>query len=245
MRAPVRLSLVLSCVALAACSGTSNTSSTDDAGADTGPDIEIVDSPAAGFGDVVVTWTVNGMPPAAGCAAAGAANVRLQVFFGRPETLPCTQGTFTATRVSATTLNVGADLLRADGSTIYAYNVETTVVANQSNNVVVPFEPQGSLRVRWTINGQPAATECANVGGVDVRLSGRRITNPPVRSCRTGQTTVTGLQPGEYSIEAMLTKMQSATTVTGLNTQRGTATVLSGQVVDLDVDFAAPVLRDQ
>lgn len=216
-----------------------------DAGVGGGPDIVVIDSPVAGFGNVVVTWTVNGMPPATGCAAAGAANVRLQVFFGRPETVPCTQGRFEAQNVSASTLNIGADLLRADGTAIYQYNLETTVQGGQTANVNVPFEPPGNLRVTWTVNGLPPAQECTNVGGFDVRLQGRRLmapSRPP--TCRSGAYTFQNVQPGDWTVEGTLTVLASATTVRGVSTRMGSASVPSGGQGEVELAFEAPQ-RDQ
>lgn len=235
--------------ALAACSASSGPGMVPvDAGDPTDlAGMKVVDTGiVAGFGTVAVTWTVNGMPPEMGCAAAGAANVRLQVFFGRPEMVPCTQGRFEATRVTAAQLNIGADLLRADGSVIYAYNIEATVNANQVNNVNVPFEPPGNLRVRWTINGNPASTECAAVAGFDVRLEGRRLTTPTrAPSCRTGQYTFQGVQPGDYNVSGALTRLISATMLTRIGMASGSASVTSGQTADLDLEFSAEPPRDQ
>lgn len=247
MRPLALLSTALCCSAVLSCSTPPATNNTVDAGEQ--PDIVEAGAPeviTAGFGNVLVTWTVNGMPPETGCAAAGAANVRLQVYFGRPETVPCTQGRFEARQVSATVLNVGADLLRADGSAIYAYNIETTVQANQTNNVTVPFEPTGSLRVRWTVNGQPASAECANVGGYDVRLEGRRLTAPArPPTCRAGQYTFSGLQPGEWAVSADLTRLRTPTMLARLTSANGSATVPSGGTGEVALDFTAEPLRDQ
>lgn len=246
MRPLARLSFVL-CAALAACSS-SNTGGGGpiDAGDDGGDqDIVVVDETLTGYGTVIVSWTVNGMPPATGCAAAGAANVRLQVFFGRPETVPCTQGRYEARMVSASALNVSADLLRADGSSIYQYNIEANVRGNQTTEVTVPFEPPGNLRVTWTVNGLPASTECANVGGVDVRFQGRRLVAPArPPTCRAGVYTFQNLQPGEWTVEGTLTVLASPTTVRGVNTQSGTATVPSGGAGEIELGFEAPQ-RDQ
>lgn len=236
----------LFCAALTACSSSSPSTGPTDAEVDAGDqDIVVVDESLTGYGTVVVTWTVNGMPPATGCAAAGAENVRLQVFFGRPETVPCTQGRYEARMVSASALNVSADLLRADGTPIYQYNIEANVRGNQTTDVVVPFEPPGNLRVRWTVNGMPASTECANVGGVDVRFQGRRLiapARPP--ACRNGTYTFQNLQPGDWTVEGTLTVLASPTTVRGVSTQMGTATVPSGGTGEIEMAFEAPQ-RDQ
>lgn len=248
MRPDPRVCLAL-VAALAACSasGTGGGGPTDAGEASDIVDVAPVDTAAiAGFGTVAVTWTVNGMPPETGCAAAGAANVRLQVFFGRPEMVPCTQGRFEATRVSAAQLNIGADLLRADGTVIYAYNIETTVAANQVNDVNVPFEPPGNLRVRWSINGNPPSTECGVVNGYDVRLEGRRLmapARPP--TCRAGQYTFAGVQPGEYSVSGALTRPVSMTNLTRIAMASGSATVASGETAELTLEFAAEPPRDQ
>lgn len=246
MRHLARLSFVL-CAALAACSASNNGGGAPiDAGVDAGEqDIVVVDETLTGYGTVVVTWTVNGMPPATGCAAAGAESVRLQVFFGRPETVPCTQGRYEAQMVSASALNVSADLLRADGTAIYQYNMEANVRGNQTTDVVVPFEPPGNLRVNWTVNGLPPSTECAAVGGVDVRFQGRRLmapARPP--SCGSGAYVFRNLQPGEWTVEGTLTVLASPTTVRGVNSQSGTATVPSGGTGEIELGFEAPQ-RDQ
>lgn len=236
----------LSVLFVSACSSSPTSTPMDDAGAAADvQDIVMVDETLSGFGNVVVTWTVNGMPPAMGCAAAGAQSVRLQVFFGRPETVPCTQGRFEARMVSASVLNVGADLLRADGSVIYQYNIESTVRGNQTTEVNVPFEPPGSLRVTWTVNGLPPSQECANVGGYDVRLQGRRLVapmRPP--TCRAGVYTFSNVQPGDWEVEGTLTVLASPTTVRGVSTQRGSASVPSGGAGEVELAFEAPQ-RDQ
>ncbi len=237
---------LLSGLAVSACSSSSPTPSPTDASvaADV-QDIAVVDESLTGFGSVVVTWTVNGMPPETGCAAAGAQNVRLQVFFGRPEMVPCTQGRFEAQNVSASTLNIGADLLRADGTAIYQYNFETTVRGGQAANVNVPFEPPGSLRVTWTVNGLPASQECNNVGGYDVRLQGRRLTAPTrPPTCRAGAYTFQNVQPGDWTVEGTLTVLATSTTVRGINTQMGSAMVPSGGAGEVELAFEAPQ-RDQ
>lgn len=236
---------LLSGLVVASCSSSSPPPPTDASVAADLQDIAVVDESLTGFGSVVVTWTVNGMPPATGCAAAGAQNVRLQVFFGRPETVPCTQGRFEAQNVSASTLNIGADLLRADGTAIYQYNLETTVRGGQTANVNVPFEPPGSLRVSWTVNGLPASQECANVGGFDVRLQGRRLTAPTrPPTCRAGVYTFQNIQPGDWSVEGTLTVLATSTTVRGINTQMGSASVPSGGAGEIELAFEAPQ-RDQ
>lgn len=236
---------LLSGLAVSACSSSSTPPPTDASVAADVQDIAVVDESLTGFGSVLVTWTVNGMPPETGCAAAGAQNVRLQVFFGRPETVPCTQGRFEAQNVSASTLNIGADLLRADGTAIYQYNLETTVRGGQTANVNVPFEPPGSLRVTWTVNGLPAAQECSAVGGYDVRLQGRRLTAPTrPPTCRAGVYTFQNIQPGDWSVEGTLTVLATATTVRGVSTQMGSAMVPSGGAGEVELAFEAPQ-RDQ
>lgn len=237
---------LLSGLAVTACSSSPSTPPPTDASVgDDVQDIAVVDESLTGFGSVLVTWTVNGMPPETGCAAAGAQNVRLQVFFGRAETVPCTQGRFEAQNVSASTLNVGADLLRADGTAIYQYNLETTVRGGQTANVNVPFEPPGSLRVSWTVNGLPASQECTNVGGYDVRLQGRRLTAPTrPPTCRAGVYTFQNIQPGDWSVEGTLTVLTSPTSVRGINTQMGSASVPSGGAGEVELAFEAPQ-RDQ
>jgi hypothetical protein len=236
---------LLSGLSVSACSSSSTPPPTDASVAADVQDIAVVDESLTGFGSVLVTWTVNGMPPETGCAAAGAQNVRLQVFFGRPEMVPCTQGRFEAQNVSASTLNIGADLLRADGTAIYQYNLETTVRGGQTANVNVPFEPPGSLRVTWTVNGLPAAQECNNVGGFDVRLQGRRLTAPTrPPTCRAGAYTFQNIQPGDWSVEGTLTVLATSTTVRGINTQMGSAMVPSGGAGEVELAFEAPQ-RDQ
>ena len=236
---------LLSGLAVTACSSTPAPTPPDASVGTDVQDIAVVDESLSGFGSVLVTWTVNGMPPETGCAAAGAQNVRLQVFFGRPEMVPCTQGRFEAQNVSASTLNIGADLLRADGTAIYQYNLETTVRGGQTANVNVPFEPPGSLRVTWTVNGLPAAQECNNVGGYDVRLQGRRLTAPTrPPTCRAGVYTFQNIQPGDWSVEGTLTVLATSTTVRGINTQMGSAMVPSGGAGEVELAFEAPQ-RDQ
>lgn len=222
-----------------------------DAGSDAGADVE--DIPVfIGPGTLNVTWTINGMPAAEACAAAGAERVELQLSFGGSMTFPCTQGSFMESSVPAGNYNVGANLLRADGTAIYRYAVETTVTSGGTTNAPVDFSPPGRLVVRWTVNGEAAAPTCAtttaSVVQVEVRLLGSRQAN-----CRTGSATynapargtgvpaplMDGVQPGRYAVTGRILRvMNNMGSV--IQTQMAEAEVPSGDVGEVVLPFEAP-----
>ncbi|MEZ4406588.1 MAG: hypothetical protein R3A52_08945 [Polyangiales bacterium] len=191
-----------------------------------------------GPGNLVVTWTVNGMPAADACAMADGANVALQLSFGGQTTLPCTAGRHEAMNLPAGTYNIGADLLRADNSPVYQYNVEANVVSDQTTTVNVDFVPPGRLRVRWTINGNsPNASDgCAAVGGYGVQLRARRQADRTV-ACGAGTANYTSLQPGDYEVEGVLFNQMVAHPG-----PHQTGAVPSGAIGELLFEFTAPEL---
>ncbi len=208
-----------------------------------------VDAPDAGDvpafigpGNLTVTWTINGMPPADACAGVDGANVALQLSFGGQTTLPCAAGRHEAMNLPAGNYNIGADLLRADNSPVYQYNVEATVVSDQTTTVNIDFVPPGRLRVRWTINGNaPGATDgCAAVGGAGVRLRARRQPDRTV-SCTTSAVNYTSLQPGDYPVEAVLFNAMGR----GIQTLNSVGTVPSGDIGELVFEFTARELMMQ
>ena len=83
--------------------GCSSNNATPDAATKVDAEVDVLDEPKdlAGQGSVHVTWTVNGMPPAQGCAMMNAETVNLQVFIGMPVDVPCTEGSYTATEIPA------------------------------------------------------------------------------------------------------------------------------------------------
>lgn len=221
-----------------------------DAGADAGDDIPLFVGP----GSLNVTWTINGMSAAKACAAAGADRVELQLSFGGSMSFPCAQGSFMEPSVPAGNYNIGANLLRADGTAIYRYAVEASVTSNNTTNATVDFSPPGRLTVRWTINGEAPATTCAtttaSVVQAEVRLLGSRQA-----SCSSGRVTFTaptrgtgipapemeGVQPGRYAVVGRVIRVVngSGTVIQTLNAE---AEVPSGDIGEVTLPFEAPPL---
>jgi hypothetical protein len=243
-----RVLLTALCLAGAlGCSSNAPTTSTDagfkDAGEDAG-DVPLFLGP----GNLSVTWTINGNPPETECAAAGAAFVDIQASFGAATRLPCTQGTYTEMNLPANQLNVGARLLRADGSPIYEYVIPTTIVSDQTTNASINFEPPGTLRVSWTVNGNPPASECATTTATRVIVRAERLDGFSA-TCSTGRVTftrlpgaaLTGLQPGTYAVTG---EIQSGSGSNARTIQRLTAegVVPSGGVGTAVLAFEAPPL---
>ncbi len=224
-----------------------------DAGVDAGTDAG--DIPLfVGPGSLNVTWTINGMSPAAACAAVGADRVELQLSFGGSMTFPCTKGSFMEPSVPAGNYNIGANLLRANGTAIYRYAVEASVTSDTTTNAVVDFSPPGRLSVRWTVNGEVARPTCptttASVVQVDVRLLGSRqanctsgvITfNGPTRGTGIPAPEMEGVQPGRYAVVGRIYRVMNGNG-TVLQTLNAEAEVTAGEVGEVTLPFEAPPL---
>lgn len=242
------LKLLGSALGLAGALGCSSNASTPqveagvvDAGDDAG-DVPLFVGP----GNLNVTWTINGNPPATECAVVGAAFVDIQATFGAATRLPCTQGMFAKAMLPANRLNVGARLLRADGSPIYEYVIPTTIVTDQTTNATINFEPPGTLRVRWTVNGNPASSECAattaarvvvraeGLDGFQAACSAGRVT-----FTRVPGATLTGIQPGRYSVTGEIMSVMGSTTRV-IQRLTAEADVPSGAAGEVVLPFEAP-----
>jgi hypothetical protein len=201
-----------------------------------------------GTGNLSVSWTINGNPPATECVVANAAFVEIQASFGAATRLPCVQGTFSKMMLGANRLNVGARLLRADGSPIYEYVIPTTIVADQNNVAAINFEPPGSLRVRWTVNGLSPAAECPNTTAntVVIRAEGLDGFQAPCMAGRITFTRVpsarlTGIQPGHYAVTGEIRSGSGSNSRT-IQMLMGEGDVPSGGVGEIVLGFAAPPL---
>ncbi len=196
----------LSLVGALGCSSNGSSNPSDAGETDVGKDAG--DVPLfVGPGNLNVTWTINGNSPATECAVVGAAFVDIQATFGAAMRLPCTQGTYAKAMLPANRLNVGARLLRANGTPIYEYVIPTTIVSDQTTEAAINFEPPGRLTVRWTVNGNPPGSECATTTATRVVVRVERLDGFQA-SCSAGTipftrvpgATLTGLQPGHYAV---------------------------------------------
>lgn len=253
MEATGPVKALLSALSLAGALGCTSSSPVDAGGSDAGGtdagEADAGDVPLfVGPGDLNVTWTLNGRPPATECAAAEAAFVEIQATFGAATRLPCTQGMFSVMMLPANRLNVGARLLRADGSPIYEYVIPTTIVSDQTVDATINFEPPGSFRVRWTVNGNAPGAECPTTTASDVvvRVEGFDGLRAP---CGLGRISYTrlpgarleGVQPGRYPLTGQI---RSGTGGNARVLQELTAEVevRSGAVSEVVLAFEAPPL---
>lgn len=239
-----------------AASGCSSNNNTADAAPveDAGEDVLDEPKDLAGQGTVHVTWTVNGMPAADGCAAMSAQSVGLQVYIGSPVDVPCTDGTYTATDIPASQLTVSAKLKGAGGSTILDYGETIQVRPRQTTDVNIDFSPTGSLRVRWTINGMAASAECARVNGFAVVLTGQRNHGRSLSTssmvcapgstncgytCRAGSYNFGAVQPGTYNVEGRLF-VGTQSMNRSVSSAMGTAEITPGNAGEVVLDLTAP-----
>lgn len=246
IRSRLLLGTVLFLTGAFGCSSNGTTSSGDAGVPDVGEDAG--DVPLfVGPGNLNVTWTINGNPPATECAVVGAAFVDIQATFGAATRLPCTQGTFAKAMLPANQLNVGARLLRADGSPIYEYVIPTTIVTDQTTNATINFEPPGRLTVRWTVNGNPPAAECATTTATRVVVRVERLDGFQA-ACSAGAipftrlpgATLSGLQPGTYNVTGEIISVSGSTSRV-LQTLRDEAVVPSGGAGSVTLPFEAPL----
>ncbi len=194
-----------------------------------------------GPGSVLVTWTINGMPPAAGCAAVGASSVQLQVLFGNPETVPCTDGMAMESNLPAGTYNITGALLDATGTVLMRYTSPTTVQSGQMVDTVLAFGPSGALEVHWTLGGMTATTDVCSasmVAGVQLDVGiGNPITvnvaGPDNWTCSAGSHTYAGLQPGPLTVAATVIDAMHGLGRSG----SGTGMVSAGSTAVVTVDL--------
>ena len=236
----------LSLVGALGCSSNAPSNSSDAGATDVGKDAG--DVPLfVGPGNLHVTWTINGNPPETECAVVGAAFVDIQATFGAAMRLPCTQGMYAKAMLPANLLNVGARLLRADGTPIYEYVIPTTIVTDQTAEATINFEPPGRLTVRWTVNGNPPSSECATTTATRVVVRVERLDGYQA-SCSAGSipftrvpgASLTGLQPGHYAVTGELVSVSGSTSRV-IQTLMADGEVPSGAAGIVVLPFEAPL----
>lgn len=205
-----------------------------EAGVDAAPDVK--PDVFVGTGNLVLAWTVRGMPPATGCAAAGATSVRFPanfIQFMQDTTVPCTQGEMRLNDTLASLAAITAELIDANGTVIHNYVAEATVMAGQTAMVPVRFEPPGSLRVRWTLNGQSPGPMCeaAMLMGVSVEVRPVR-TNMGI-GCAGPSTVFRNLQVGSARVVGTLVNRAGRQVAMAT----GEADIVSATVAELTLDF--------
>lgn len=210
-----------------------------------------VDAPEAppedtfiGNGNLVLAWTVRGMPPAMGCAAADAVSVRFPanfIQFMQDTTVPCTQGEYRIDNTLASLAAINAELLDSGGNVIHRYTAEAAVMAGQTTNTAIRFEPPGRLQVNWTINGESPATTCSMVDAMGVVVEAQFVQGNQSRRCPGSSVTFPSVQVGPVRVTGTLVfnGRQTARRVTAM------ADVPSGATGTVDLAFEAPVVMMQ
>lgn len=231
------LRLAVALAFAAGCSGPTNTTIPYDAAVDVKPDVP--EDVFIGTGNLRLTWTVLGMPAAAGCAAAGGVSVRFPanfVQFAQDTTVPCTRGELVIMDTAATLAAITAELLNANGEVIRTFIAEVNVRPGMTNAAAIRFEPPGRLQVRWTINGMPARTECGMVNGSQVQFFIQR-SRPFAAPCNAGTVVIPNVQVGPISLESVLAfNMGDRRSWPRVN---GMAEINSEQTTTTEVDFEA------
>jgi hypothetical protein len=192
-----------------------------------------------GTGNLVLAWTVRGMPAATGCAVAGGVRVRFPanfVQFPQDTTVPCEQGELRIENTGATLAAISAELLDASGNVIHSFVTEANVRAGQTSTANIRFEPAGRLLIRWTINGMPAAMQCATVNAAQAQFRVQRSA-PTARTCTAGSVTVSNVQVGPVNITGELVFNNGDRRP--WPTIKTTGDVVSGEVSPVEVDFTA------
>ncbi len=192
-----------------------------------------------GTGNLVLAWTVRGMPAATGCAAAGGVSVRFPanfVQFPQDTTVPCEQGELRIKNTGATLAAISAELLDASGNVIHSFVTDANVVAGQTSTANIRFEPAGRLLIRWRINERSPSSECAATSAVQAQFRVQR-SPPTARACTGGSVTVNNVQVGPVNIvgELVINAMPARPWPT-INTM---ADVVSGEITTVDVNFEA------
>lgn len=227
---------VLSVVSLALALGCSASSSPPpaEAGVDAEPDVK--GDVFVGTGNLVLAWTVRGMPPATGCAAAGATSVRFPanfVQFTQDTTVPCTQGEVRLNDTMASLAAITAELVDGSGAVIHTFIAEANVAAGQTTTVPVRFEAPGSLRVRWTLNGEAPATMCEAGMVMGASFEVRPVRSTRGAGCASPSVAFTGLQVGTARVVGTLVSNDRR----AIGTAMGEAEVVSGATAEVTLDF--------
>jgi hypothetical protein len=204
---------------------------------------EVPEDVFIGTGNLVLAWTVHGMPAATGCAAAGGVRVRFPanfVQFPQDTTVPCEQGELRINDTGATLAAISAELLDASGTVIHSFVTEANVVAGQTSTANIRFEPAGRLLIRWTINGMSPSAQCAAVNAAQAQFRVQR-SPPTARVCTGGSVTVNNVQVGPVNITGELVFNMGDRRP--WPTVKSTADVISGEVTTAEVNFdAAPAM---
>ncbi len=208
------------------------------------PDVIVIDVPKPedtfiGTGNLVLAWTVHGMPAATGCAAAGGVRVRFPanfVQFPQDTTVPCEQGELRINETGATLAAISAELLDASGNVVHAFVTDANVVAGQTSTANIRFEPAGRLLIRWRINDRSPSSECAATSAVQAQFRVQR-SPPTARTCTGGSVTVNNVQVGPVNIVGEL--VINAMPMRPWPTITTTADVVSGEITPVDVNFEA------
>jgi hypothetical protein len=228
------LALTLGCSA-------NNTPAPVEAGVDAEPDVE--KDVFIGTGNLVLAWTVRGMPPATGCAAAGAASVRFPanfVQFTQDTVVPCTQGEVRINDTMASLAAITGELIDSSGAVIHTYIAEANVMANQTTMVPVRFEAPGSLRVRWTLNGGSPGPMCAGAMVMGVSFESRPVRTTLGSGCGSPTALFSNLQVGQARVVGTLISSERR----AIGTAMGDVEITSGATTNLTLDFEAAVRVD-
>jgi hypothetical protein len=222
------------------CSSNNNTG-TPEAGVDAAPDVE--KDVFIGTGNLVLAWTVRGMPPATGCAAAGATSVRFPanfVQFTQDTVVPCTQGEMRIPDTMASLAAITAELIDGSGTVIHSYLAEANVMANKTTTVPVRFEAPGSLRVRWTLNGGAPAPMCEGAMVMGVSFESRPVRTTRSAGCASPSAVFTNLQVGAARVVGTLISSERR----AIGTAMADAEIVSGATTEVTLDFEAAVRVD-
>jgi len=234
-------SLAFALLALTLGCSANNTPTPVEAGVDAAPDVE--KDVFIGTGNLVLAWTVRGMPPATGCAAAGAASVRFPanfVQFTQDTVVPCTQGEMRIPDTMASLAAITAELIDASGTVIHSYLAEASVMAGQTTTVPVRFEAPGSLRVRWTLNGGAPGPMCEGAMVMGVNFESRPVRTTMGAGCASPSATFRNLQVGAARVVGTLISSERR----GIGMAMGDAEITSGATTEITLDFEAAVRID-
>lgn len=213
-------------------------------------DAAVVDVPEdtfIGTGNLVLAWTVHGMPAAMGCADAGGVSVRFPanfVQFPQDTTVPCTQGELRIMDTGATLAAISAELLDSSGNVIHSFVTEANVMAGQTTTANIRFEPAGRLLLRWRINDMAPSTQCSMVNAQAVQFRVQR-SPPTARACTAGSVTVNNVQVGPVNITGELVFNNGDRRP--WPTIKTMGDVVSGEVTTVEVNFdgVAPAMMMQ
>jgi hypothetical protein len=199
------------------------------------------------FGEIDLTWTLDGLPAdERACSALRTQKVHVDVFdqfaLVRSEEFPCTAGQAAFLDLpSFRTYTVKAHAVRDDGSSAGlvdsgAFRLDPGTVLDVPLPLVFDVNSIGTLEVTWTVNGvAPPATPdpCAAVGAEHVSLSYPSGVDEP--RCDSGRTTFTAVVPGTYDLIGILKDGNQAL----LDSSSQPFTVVGGQTSVVHFDFTA------